>query len=703
MDSSGPWASYSYNGLPASQAPPPGSSAGQRTVADLQAMGTPPAAAASQLLLAGMSPAAVAVANSSFQLGNYDSSVFSQLFHHQKNAVAQHRSHQAMSQGGQMEQSSPWTPQTNSMGNPFGVLPHQASQKTNSPNKGENTFSAHIIPPFAHSASNYSNAQPGPNLPFVPQKTAPKVPIFTPKAPPKHKNPPTTPEPVGPRYSNVAPSNLTAAAAVAAASTVIHNSKPSNIIVHRSFPPHLQPHCRSYPSPDSDYQQQRNTPDSVSSATYGGDSDCHMPSPNPSSPYYNMASPESCVYSKPNHFQEVDGNKRVQQQQQLPQQQQQQQFPMKPSHNSWDEKRAAAAAAAAAAVNARYNNYPSSDSTNNFPVSDQLQQHYQAHSTINLADLHGGDELLGGSDSEDYERKRQRRIKRARKSDSPEKINRQLTLLQPVHAEDGYAASALGFHSRVAFPPLPNNQSQVPGHHQPQHHHLQQQQLHHHQQHLQQQQNHYPPPAQPVPQQSKESKVSSIDAELGFLEMSNANRAAQNNQNTLKLKKEGPGFMDSYIKFINGDNDPSTSNPMHRSGRKTPPKQRARNLPQAKAATVPCPPDAAAVAAAAAAAAHMQHQQSYQIHHQQLEPAGLREEPDSAGRGRKRQHEGHTEGQLEGVFHSLQTAANNVSQTQNTPNNPPASFANSASYPWLPMFWAPPQTPLSRDNPWSMR
>ncbi|XP_059487724.1 uncharacterized protein LOC132203746 [Neocloeon triangulifer] len=616
MDSSGPWASYTYNGLPPSQAPPPGtlasSSAGQRTVADLQAMGN------SQLLLAGMSPAAVAVAaNSSFQLGNYDSAMFSSLFHHQKQQ--HHRSHQAVGQPVQMEQSSPWTPQTNSLGNPFGVLPHQASQKTNvSPNKGENTFSAHIIPPFAHSASNYGNAG-APNLPFVPQKTAPKVPIFTPKAPPKHKAAP--PPPSEPRY------NPSAAAAMAAASAVINNTKASNIIVHRSFPPHLQPHCRSYPSPDSDYQQ-RNTPDSVSSSGPYGDSDCHMsmerPSPNPSSPYYNMASPDSCVYSKPT----LERQPQPQQQAQVPPPHHQ--FPMKP-HNNWEEKRTVPAHSRS------YNNYAEAENNNAFNVSDQQQQHY--HSTINLADLHGGsDELLthGGSDSEDYERsssKRQRRNKRARKSDSPEKINRQLTLLQPVHAEDGYAASALGFHSRVAFPPLPQHQTQV-----------HQQNAQHHQQPPQQvvpQNNNYHQPEQP---QSK-SVGSLIDEELGFLEMSNANKKGNTSSGpTVQLKKETPGFMDSFIKFLNGDQENSmgSSSGVRGSGRKSPPKQRGRTIPQKP----PCPEVAVPPQPHQHIPQQVQMQQQppelqhpgYQIHQvPQLENAGLREESgELSGRGRKR-------------------------------------------------------------------
>ncbi|KAF4529207.1 hypothetical protein B566_EDAN011453 [Ephemera danica] len=206
----GPWAPYTYNGLSApgvaSASGSLASAAGQRAMADFQAMGSQPGA--SQLLqLAGMSPAAAvaaaanAAANSaSFLSSNYEP-VFTSLFHHsaQKSQygalnVAHHRQplvkpgdseltaalrdnymHQsvATSTAALYEQTSPlnWSQASTSLGSPFGVLPHESvsgSSKSSSPDKKghmfsdgstppyENTFSAHLSPPFAH---GYTNSQ----------------------------------------------------------------------------------------------------------------------------------------------------------------------------------------------------------------------------------------------------------------------------------------------------------------------------------------------------------------------------------------------------------------------------------------------------------------------------------------------------------------------------------------------------------------
>jgi hypothetical protein len=201
----GPWSPYTYNGLSASGVTSASgtfaTAAGQRAVADFQAMGSQPGA---QLLqLAGMSPAAAvaAAANSATFLSSNYEPVFSTLFHHtaQKSQygalnVAHHRQplvkpgdseltaalrdnyqlHQSVATStaaALYEQTSPlnWSQANTSLGSPFGVLPHESvsgSSKSSSPDKKghmysegssppyENTFSAHLSPPFAHGYSN---------------------------------------------------------------------------------------------------------------------------------------------------------------------------------------------------------------------------------------------------------------------------------------------------------------------------------------------------------------------------------------------------------------------------------------------------------------------------------------------------------------------------------------------------------------------
>jgi hypothetical protein len=60
------------------------------------------------------------------------------------------------------------------------------------------------------------------------------------------------------------------------------------------------------------------------------------------------------------------------------------------------------------------------------------------------------------------------------------------------------------------------------------------------------------------------------------------------------------------------------------------------------------------------------------------------------GRGRPKRSASSSEDVNEGALLSQNTTT-------------PTATTTTATYPWLPMFWAPPQNPLSRDNPWSMR